>query len=203
MEILVLFILRFFFLSLMQRLCLYEGNHWRNKGLQGVKGTRCLGSGELVRAKHLKPFVIKCIWLERCFKSIDPHQYASKLHGFLIRRELTRHTILWSQVFDSINWRPCEFAKYKENHALSRHVCVDHYILLSKNLYNQYLFHKNKNKRFQLLFMDKLARSEVTCSFNVISFDLILSIPDPSHQSPERFCVPSSNYFSMKRKDAL
>ena len=34
-----------------------------------VKGTRCLGSDELVYKKHLLPFVIKCIWLERCFKS--------------------------------------------------------------------------------------------------------------------------------------
>ena len=34
-----------------------------------VKGTRCLGSVELVFEKCLKPFVMKCIWLERYFKS--------------------------------------------------------------------------------------------------------------------------------------
>ena len=32
------------------------------------KGTRCLVSDELVYKKRLKPFM-KCIWLERCFKS--------------------------------------------------------------------------------------------------------------------------------------
>ena len=34
-----------------------------------LKGTRCLGSDELVYENRLKPFVMKCIWLERCFKS--------------------------------------------------------------------------------------------------------------------------------------
>ena len=34
-----------------------------------IKGTRCLGSDEFVHKKRLKPFVIKCTWLERCFKS--------------------------------------------------------------------------------------------------------------------------------------
>ena len=34
-----------------------------------LKGTRCLASDELVNKKRLKPFVMKCIWLERCFKS--------------------------------------------------------------------------------------------------------------------------------------
>ena len=33
------------------------------------KGTHCLGSDELVFKKRLKPFVMKCIWLERYFKS--------------------------------------------------------------------------------------------------------------------------------------
>ena len=33
----------------------------------GIKGTRCLGSGVLVCGKCLKPFGMKCIWLERCF----------------------------------------------------------------------------------------------------------------------------------------
>ena len=36
----------------------------------GVKGTRCLGSDELVYKKHfVNVFLIKCIWLKRCFKS--------------------------------------------------------------------------------------------------------------------------------------
>ena len=34
-----------------------------------LKGTRCLGLDELVYEKCLKLFVIKCIWLERYFKS--------------------------------------------------------------------------------------------------------------------------------------
>ena len=33
------------------------------------KETCCLGSVELVYEKRLKPFVMKCLWLERCFKS--------------------------------------------------------------------------------------------------------------------------------------
>ena len=38
------------------------------KGDTDSKGTRCLGSDELVYKKRLKQFVMKCI--ERCFKSI-------------------------------------------------------------------------------------------------------------------------------------
>ena len=34
-----------------------------------LRGTRCLGSGELVYEKRLKLFVIKCILFERCLKS--------------------------------------------------------------------------------------------------------------------------------------
>ena len=34
-----------------------------------LKGTRCLGSVELVFENRLKPFVTKCIWLDRQFKS--------------------------------------------------------------------------------------------------------------------------------------
>ena len=34
-----------------------------------LKGTLCHGSVELVFDKGLKPFVMKCIWLERYFKS--------------------------------------------------------------------------------------------------------------------------------------
>ena len=34
-----------------------------------IKGTRCLGSVELVHEKRLKSFVVKSTWLERCLKS--------------------------------------------------------------------------------------------------------------------------------------
>ena len=34
-----------------------------------IKGTHCLGSVELVFEKCLEPFVMKCIWLEKVFKS--------------------------------------------------------------------------------------------------------------------------------------
>ena len=33
-----------------------------------IKGTRCLGLVELVHEKHLKPFVMKSIWVEIFFK---------------------------------------------------------------------------------------------------------------------------------------
>ena len=46
----------------LSRATLYRATHT-------IKGTRCLGSDELVYEKRLKPFVMKCIWLERCFKS--------------------------------------------------------------------------------------------------------------------------------------
>ena len=91
-----------------------------------LKGTGhvivCLGSGELVHEKPLKPVVIQCIQLQRCFKSrliTIQNKYARSCKVSLIRRELTRHAILWSQVFDSIKWptalvrkvkgKPCTF----------------------------------------------------------------------------------------------
>ena len=39
------------------------------EGAQNLKGTRCLGSVELPHEKCLELFVMKLIWLERCFKS--------------------------------------------------------------------------------------------------------------------------------------
>ena len=36
-----------------------------NNGQCNFKGTRCLGSDELVFEKRLCTFVIKCIWLEK------------------------------------------------------------------------------------------------------------------------------------------
>ena len=60
---------------------------------------------------------------------------------FLIRRELRLLTILWSQLFESIKWLTVlVHVVYKENHTISRHICVDHYILLSK----PYKFHFKK-----------------------------------------------------------
>ena len=60
---------------------------------------------------------------------------------FLVRRELTRHAILWSQVFDSIKW-PTVLVR-KVNHAISRHICVDNYIILLKHLSNHIDFITN------------------------------------------------------------
>ena len=46
-----------------------------------IKGKRCLES--TVELVHENPFVMKSIWLERCFKSmIYPHKYASKSRDF-------------------------------------------------------------------------------------------------------------------------
>ena len=36
-----------------------------------IKGTRCLGSVKLVFEKRLQPFVMKCIWVERCKSRIQ------------------------------------------------------------------------------------------------------------------------------------
>ena len=47
-----------------------------------------------------------------------------------------------------INGRPCKFSKQKENHAISRQMCVDHCILLFKHLSTHMHFITNGNKRF-------------------------------------------------------
>ena len=64
-----------------------------------------------------------------------------------------------------INGRPCFFATYKENRAISSDTCVDYYILLlnylSKTICN--------NERFQTLFKDQLDRSKATCSFKCLA----------------------------------
>ena len=70
--------------------------------------------------------------------------------------------ILLSQHFDSQNGRPCFFVKYKENHAISRHVCVDHYTLLLNYLSSN---HVHFITRFQTLFKDQLDRSKAVWSF--------------------------------------
>ena len=46
-----------------------EENYVERLWSKVVKGTCGLGSDELVSKKRLKPFVMKCKWLERCFKS--------------------------------------------------------------------------------------------------------------------------------------
>ena len=60
---------------------------------------------------------------------------------FLLLCELTRLAILWNGVL-------CKFTTYKENHAISMHVYVDHYILLLKHLANHIDFITNGCKRF-------------------------------------------------------
>ena len=52
---------------------------------------------------------------------------------FLLLRELTRSVIYGSQKFDSHKWPT---VLVKENHAISRHICVDHCILLLQHLSN-------------------------------------------------------------------
>ena len=80
-----------------------------------------------------------------------------------VRCELTRHTILLIQIFDSIKWptvlvckvkgKPCHFKAY---------LCGSLYATF-KTSFRPYAF---DNKRFQMLFLDQLARSKATGLFN-------------------------------------
>ena len=50
-----------------------------------LKGTRLLGSVELVHEKRLKPLVMKSIWLEKDALKVeynDPHKHALKWCSF-------------------------------------------------------------------------------------------------------------------------
>ena len=51
----------------------------------------------------------------------------------------------WSAI---INGRPCQTTRLKENRAISRHVCVDHCILLLQHLSTHMHFITNGYKRF-------------------------------------------------------
>ena len=56
--------------------------------------------GESVDENRLKPFDIACTWLESCFKVKynNQHKVCIEIAWFsLLRRQLTRHAILWSQ----------------------------------------------------------------------------------------------------------
>ena len=66
--------------------------------------------------------------------------------------ELTRSAILKSQKLDSTKWRAVFIhdVYYKENHTLSRHICVEHYILLLKHLSNHIDFNTNGFRSFSL-----------------------------------------------------
>ena len=91
-------------------------------------------------------------------------KHASKLYGFLIRCELTRSAILWSQNFDSTKIADSVCSRRKRgNRTILRDSCDDHSILLLNNLSN-HVFH---NKRFQTLFNDQLDRSKAMCSFKL------------------------------------
>ena len=57
---------------------------------------------------------------------------------FLIRCELTRSAILWSQ----------NFYRKKENRTILRDVCVDYYVLLLNYLSNHMHFITNASKHF-------------------------------------------------------
>ena len=81
-------------------------------------------------------------------------------HPFTLKSVWNVWNSVNEQKFVSTKWRtvlahdvkgkPCNFKAY---------FCVDHCILLLKRLIT--------NKRFQTLFIDQLARSQATCSFNV------------------------------------
>ena len=90
--------------------------------------------------------------------------YYSYLNGICC--EQTRSAILWSQNFDSIRW-PTVLTmltgEIKGKRAISRHACVDHYVLLIDYLSNHYAFYINK--RFEMLFKDQFARSKATSPF--------------------------------------
>ena len=99
---------------------------------------------------------------------------------FLLPRRLTRSAIYGGQIFDSHKWPTVLVRTVKENHAISRQICVDHCILLLQHLSNHMHFITNGYKRF---FIDQLDRSKATCSFkreqrfvpNAFIIDLLLT----------------------------
>ena len=74
---------------------------------------------------------------------------------FLIHRELTRHAILWSQVFDSTKWSTVLVRKVKRKpRNFEEYLSGTLYSTFKLSFQPIYAFH---NKRFQTLFMDQLA----------------------------------------------
>ena len=67
---------------------------------------------------------------------------------FLLPRLQTRSAIYGSQIFDSHKWPTVLVRKVKESHAILRHICVDHCILLLKHLSNHMHFVTNGQKHF-------------------------------------------------------
>ena len=116
---------------------------------------------------QLKPFVMKCIWLENYFKIPynDPHTKISITRSctvFLLRRELTRSAILWSQNCDSTKWTTVFLCDVKGKPGnFEACLCGSLYSIFTTSFY-PYAFY---NKRLQTLFKDQLARSKATCSF--------------------------------------
>ena len=142
-------------------------------------GTCCLGSDELVYKKRLKPFVIKCIWLERCI----PHKFDSKLRGF----PFTLRTNTVGHIFDSHKWSTVLARKVKgKPHNFE--ASVDHCILLLKHLSNHMHFITNGFKRFLYtnssdprqrvplinMSMFAISTSSIHCALNLLSLNILL-----------------------------
>ena len=76
---------------------------------------------------------------------------------FLLRRELTQSAILWSLNFDSTKLLTL-FLRGVKRRAISRHVCVFHYILLLNYLPNHTYFSKHNStdpkQRVPLMALD-------------------------------------------------
>ena len=117
------------------------------------------------------------IWLERSFKSRI--QWSKQI----IRRDLTRHTILWSQnkfwrhkkadrVSAQSKWKTMQF----------RGIFV--WIIVLKHLSNQKAFH---NMQLHHFFRDQLALFKATCPFNVTCLSQL------------DWVLPSFNLFIMSR----
>ena len=80
------------------------------------------------------------------------HTNIEMIYRFFLRRELTRHAILWSLVWPTVLVRkvkrkPCDFEAY----------IVGSYVQLSKHLSNHMQFVTNG---VQMLVVDQLARSK-------------------------------------------
>ena len=81
--------------------------------------------------------------------------------------------------------------RIRKNCAISRNICVDHYILLLKHLSNHMHF---KTNSFRTFFLDQLARSKSTCSFKVA---LHSQIKWQQECYSTQFPHPSFHHFSI------
>ena len=124
-----------------------------------VKGTRCLELDELVYKNHLTLFLMKCM-VRKVFQQ----------QNIMIHTNMPQNCVIFLTYFCELtgsgnltpqNGVPCQFTRYKENPAISRHYCVI-IILYFQNIFPTMHFITNS---FQTLLIDQLARSKATCSF--------------------------------------